>query len=847
VASNVSWTLPTSDGSVNQLLTTDGAGNLRFANVSAVGGGSADFLGLTDTVDTFINKAIPYVATGTLSFSSNFVFDGVHVGIGTNSPTSELTVRGGVRFEADASNPGLVYEPLGNTVAIGTENPTERFTLEGGSMLQRGAAPGDTYSPTQTDTLDLPDNANDVQVMGTYAYVVTASGGNEFHIIDITNTTASVEVGSVDLPATANALYVSGKYAYVVTDISASEFQIVDVSNPSTPTVAGTLNLPTTANDVFVLGRYAYVVTGGTGDDVHVIDISNPASPREVGSLNLVTGAYSIHVSGRYAYIAMDTLTDEFLIVDVGTPSSPVAVGSLNLPSTATDLFVQGGYAFVVTSGVGNDFHIINISNPAAPTEIGSLNLVTGSRGVTVAGDYAYVVTDGTGDDFHIVDISNPAAPVEVGSRELASGTGLGVTVAGRYVYAVTSSIGDDFHIIDISGIETQSLFAHSLQSGTISTLGSANFAGNVTLGNGLRGGAGGLQTDGSLFVQGTSSSFFLNKLGVGTTTPSRTLTVGGDLRVTGAIFDSVNTAGINGYILKSVASGTRWVATSTLGFASSFSNSAQLGALLSDESGTGSVVFSTSPTFTGTLTGASSTFSSRLTLSGTSANIALGSNYLSGDGGDEGVYVDVNGNIGIGTTTPQQKLSVVGTIGATNLLGGATSLSTDAQGNIIRTPSDERLKTDIVTIDGALEKLLALRGVTYSWQDTERFGDQLEIGFLAQEVDLIIPEAVRKGGEYWSLNTSNIVAVVVEGIKELWSVVQGNQEQIELLQKRVDVLESALQQAQPSSPTEDATPDEDTPEETATSTVTITPETDVVETTTSQNNNTSPEAGIIE
>ncbi len=43
----------------------------------------------------------------------------------------------------------------------------------------------------------------------------------------------------------------------------------------------------------------------------------------------------------------------------------------------------------------------------------------------------------------------------------------------------------------------------------------------------------------------------------------------------------------------------------------------------------------------------------STLTLSGSAANIALGSNYLSGDGGDEGVFVSSAGNVGIGTASP--------------------------------------------------------------------------------------------------------------------------------------------------------------------------------------------------
>jgi hypothetical protein len=61
----------------------------------------------------------------------------------------------------------------------------------------------------------------------------------------------------------------------------------------------------------------------------------------------------------------------------------------------------------------------------------------------------------------------------------------------------------------------------------------------------------------------------------------------------------------------------------------------------------------------------AGDTMTGNLVMGGSAANIALGSNYLSGDGDDEGIYVTSTGNVGIGTTTPAQKLTVIGSIDA--------------------------------------------------------------------------------------------------------------------------------------------------------------------------------------
>lgn len=53
---------------------------------------------------------------------------------------------------------------------------------------------------------------------------------------------------------------------------------------------------------------------------------------------------------------------------------------------------------------------------------------------------------------------------------------------------------------------------------------------------------------------------------------------------------------------------------------------------------------------------------------------------------------------------------------------------------------SDARLKKDITTINNALVKVQSLRGVNYYWNDTTNHDTGLQMGFIAQEAEEVIP-----------------------------------------------------------------------------------------------------------
>jgi hypothetical protein len=84
---------------------------------------------------------------------------------------------------------------------------------------------------------------------------------------------------------------------------------------------------------------------------------------------------------------------------------------------------------------------------------------------------------------------------------------------------------------------------------------------------------------------------------------------------------------------------------------------------------------------------------------------------------------------------------------------------------------SDRRLKKDIQTIPNALNKVLEMRGVTYQWKDGREAGDRM--GFIAQEVEPILPQVVDNKNDHYTMQYAPITAVLVEAVKEQQSEIE--------------------------------------------------------------------------
>jgi hypothetical protein len=104
---------------------------------------------------------------------------------------------------------------------------------------------------------------------------------------------------------------------------------------------------------------------------------------------------------------------------------------------------------------------------------------------------------------------------------------------------------------------------------------------------------------------------------------------------------------------------------------------------------------------------------------------------------------------------------------------------SITATGEVTAYYSDQRLKTDINPIEGALSKVMAIGGYTYKANElaadlgVSNFDNQ--IGLLAQEVEAVMPELVTQSAlaGYKTIRYDKVVSVLVEAIKEQQAMIE--------------------------------------------------------------------------
>ena len=147
----------------------------------------------------------------------------------------------------------------------------------------------------------------------------------------------------------------------------------------------------------------------------------------------------------------------------------------------------------------------------------------------------------------------------------------------------------------------------------------------------------------------------------------------------------------------------------------------------------------------------------------GASQNIQFG--FISDSGGNQGAFIDTS-STNLGTIIRSDSNGV-------RLANGATSWSSY---------SDSRLKDVTGEIPNALDKIDAMRGVLFSWNDDEE--NTQRCGVIAQEVQAVLPEVVDTDTDYLQVRYTEMIPLLIQGIKEQQTI-------IESLKARITALES--------------------------------------------------------
>lgn len=167
----------------------------------------------------------------------------------------------------------------------------------------------------------------------------------------------------------------------------------------------------------------------------------------------------------------------------------------------------------------------------------------------------------------------------------------------------------------------------------------------------------------------------------------------------------------------------------------------------------------------------------SGVSLGSTLANLTSGSfiNYSSGSiyNGSSAITISVAAtSANTGSTVVSRDISGdfnAGSINCSNLTASFTVTAKD-----INSTSDINLKTNIKSIENAIDIVNHLRGVSFDWIDDGKSS----YGVIAQELEQILPNLVKENGNK-SVNYNGLIGILIESIKELSS-------EVESLKKRI-------------------------------------------------------------
>lgn len=554
------------------------------------------------------SNGIQFVGTGqnfNITDNGNSVLylkSGGNVGIGTTSPTSPLHISSSTNKTIS-----LDFSTVGDgtfTWASFQQAGAEKFRVWGGT------ASGNTYlsfynTQNSTHQLILASNGNvgigttspstKLDVIGVGAFgTMTSSRGSYSNGLSLQNNTgeatslflwqsgvASAHIGS---PANSTSLHIVNSYnTGLITD--PNSIVLTNTGNVGIGTTTPLAKLDVEGAQSNFVARFSNSTTTGYAPGSIILEAGQSAArgqgiyhyntpadeswftgvPYDVYSKKwIVANNYATTFDPNVAQLsyALMTIDSDTGNVGIGT-TSPTA--KLHVDNSSADAVIRISKG---ASTIGN-IDLVNEGNRFSIQDDGARRLVidtSGNVGIgTTSPNAKLAIKDGSNADLEFFSESSGTALQSFnrttstwGYLRFLAGGGEQMRIHTNGNVGIGTTSPSSSYKLDVAGaIRTTVVSGYTIDASA--TFGD-NSGGTITIIN--RG------TTRALRILGTTSSGWGDVLinpygayvGIGTTDPTQALHVSGSARVTGAYYDSNNSAGTSGQVLSSTGSGTAWV-----------------------------------------------------------------------------------------------------------------------------------------------------------------------------------------------------------------------------------------------------------------------------------------------